>query len=259
LLLERAIDADYGTNPNAEYQMRRLGGNDLDLLEQLFEQLPDSPFFVKNGALQYAAANSAMARLCGLRRPEELYGKTASELFPPFLSTRYEAMDRQVIKSGRALTNIVDQTLNDTDRPVWLIFARVPLLDETGQCAGVVCTSRRLAPGEGAAAGYARLARVAQQIRDAMDQPLHLRGLARIAGISASQLERDFARLFRLTPREFLQQVRMQRALELLDTNRTIAEIAYECGYADHSAFTRRFRRLVGMSPREYRQRRPAG
>lgn len=238
--------------------MRRLGGNDLNLLEQLFEQLPDSPFFVKNGALQYAAANSAMARLCGLRRAEDLYGKTASEVFPLPLAASYEAMDRQVMKSGRAITNVVHPTLNDTETPVWLIFARVPVLDENGVAAGVAGTSRRLATGEGAGAAYARLALVAEKIRANVDQPLHLQGLARIAGISASQLERDFARLFRLTPRAFLQQIRMQRALELLETNKTIAEIAYECGYADHSAFTRRFRDLLGMSPRDYRQRRLA-
>lgn len=238
--------------------MRRLGGNDLDLLERIFDQLPDSPFFVKNSSLQYVAANSAMASLCRLRRPQDLYGKTAIEIFPAPFAARYEAMDRQVMKSSRPLTNVVDQALNHPDTPVWLIFARVPLVDEKGQAVGVVGTSRRLAAGDGASAAYTRLARVAQRIREAMDEPLHLHELAQIAGTSASQLERDFGRLFRLTPRAFLQQVRMERALELLETKKSVAEIAYDCGYADHSAFSRRFRDLVGMSPRAYRQRRLA-
>ncbi len=240
-----------------EIEVRRLGGNDLNLLEQLFEQLPDSPFFVKDITLQYAAANSAMAKLCGLRRPNDLYGKTAVELFKRSLAVRYEAMDRQVIKSRRALTNVLDPTVMDSKVPVWLIFARVPLFAESGDVVGIVGTSRRLATGAGAGAGaaYARLAQVAQCIREAMDQPLQLQILAQHAGISASQLERDFRRLFRVTPRGFQQQVRMQRSLELLETKKTIADIAYECGYSDHSAFTRRFRDILGMSPREYRQR----
>ncbi len=33
----------------------------------------------------------------------------------------------------------------------------------------------------------------------------------------------------------------------------SIAEIAYQCGYADHSAFSRQFKALTGMSPVQYR------
>ena len=31
-----------------------------------------------------------------------------------------------------------------------------------------------------------------------------------------------------------------------------IADIAYECGYTDHSAFSRQFKSYVGMSPTQY-------
>jgi AraC-like DNA-binding protein len=33
----------------------------------------------------------------------------------------------------------------------------------------------------------------------------------------------------------------------------SIAAIAHACGYADHSAFARQFRRSTGLSPRAYR------
>jgi AraC-like DNA-binding protein len=37
--------------------------------------------------------------------------------------------------------------------------------------------------------------------------------------------------------------------------NTKIAEIAYECGYTDHSAFSRQFKAYAGMSPTEYGSR----
>ena len=46
---------------------------------------------------------------------------------------------------------------------------------------------------------------------------------------------------------------RLDAALALLTGDSSIADIAHACGYADHSAFTRQFRRSTGFSPREYR------
>jgi AraC-like DNA-binding protein len=40
----------------------------------------------------------------------------------------------------------------------------------------------------------------------------------------------------------------------LLETDEAIAVIALKCGYSDQSAFTRKFRETVGLSPLEYRR-----
>ena len=39
----------------------------------------------------------------------------------------------------------------------------------------------------------------------------------------------------------------------LLHTELPITEIALRCGYTDHSAFSRQFRALTGLSPSQYR------
>jgi AraC-like DNA-binding protein len=41
--------------------------------------------------------------------------------------------------------------------------------------------------------------------------------------------------------------------MALLAEAGTVAEVAYACGYADHSAFSRQFKAVVGLSPSEYR------
>lgn len=48
--------------------------------------------------------------------------------------------------------------------------------------------------------------------------------------------------------------VRLAHALDwLLDTDRTLSEVALACGFASHSHFTETFRRQVGVSPARVR------
>lgn len=234
---------------------KRLGAVDLDLLEQLFGQLPDAPFFVKDSRLHYVAANMAMARLCGVDHPKDLYGKRVASFFPLNLARRYEMLDAQVLTSGRAITNQLELTKSANAKPAWLLFCRIPVRDPKGAIVGIAATSRQLRQPEGSEPAYRRLADALDRLRKNWDQPLRLGELARSVGISKSQIERDFKRLFGVTPRGFLQQTRMDEALRFLETDTNIAAIAYDCGYADHSAFTRRFRQVVGISPSEYRRR----
>ena len=45
-----------------------------------------------------------------------------------------------------------------------------------------------------------------------------------------------------------------EHAHRLLHTDMPITEVALQCGYTDHSAFTRQFKALTGFTPRQYRQ-----
>jgi AraC-like DNA-binding protein len=55
-----------------------------------------------------------------------------------------------------------------------------------------------------------------------------------------------------------LARVRLDAALALLAGAASVAAIAHACGYADHSAFARQFRRSTGVSPRDWRAFRAA-
>ena len=72
--------------------------------------------------------------------------------------------------------------------------------------------------------------------------------------IQLAQLERYCKRVFHLTPRQMIQKVRLEHAHRLLLTDIPITQVALQCGYTDHSAFTRQFKALTGFTPRQYRQ-----
>jgi AraC-like DNA-binding protein len=94
--------------------------------------------------------------------------------------------------------------------------------------------------------------------RDAMDRSyamtLDVPALARIALTSEAHFIRTFKETFGETPHRYLQRRRLERAMALLrETDRPVTEICLEVGFTSLGTFSRTFRRVLGMSPSEYR------
>ncbi|MCC4601148.1 helix-turn-helix domain-containing protein [Xanthomonas melonis] len=83
-----------------------------------------------------------------------------------------------------------------------------------------------------------------------------LRSLAAQAGLEARTFLRRFQKATGMTSTEYGQQLRVGRARALLEaTAMTIDAIAWEVGYEDAAAFRNVFKRIIGLSPSDYRQR----
>jgi PAS domain S-box-containing protein len=223
-------------------------------LPALFDRL-DVPFFLKDRHLVYVAANPAMARLCGFADPSALVGRRAADLFPRAEAERFEALDRGVMHSGRPLHDRLEHVASGRGRPAWLLYSRVPVHDHLGRVAGVAASARRLDERERRAPRFARLAAAVDWLEAHLAAPLDLPSLARAAGVSPAQLERDFRNAFGMPPRRFQHKLRIERACAALAGSASVAEIALACGFADQSAFTRRFRAIAGCTPSAWRQR----
>ena len=78
--------------------------------------------------------------------------------------------------------------------------------------------------------------------------------LAKKYGTSVRSLNRRFKAAARMTPLQYLQQIRIDQAKQLLkQSNLTIAEIAFAVGYQDASHFGSLFRKYNGITPMQYR------
>jgi AraC-like DNA-binding protein len=80
--------------------------------------------------------------------------------------------------------------------------------------------------------------------------------LAREARLDIRSFTRAFRSATGLAPYEYLTMRRLQHARDLLQTDRSITEIAMSVGYANPSKFAAAFRRLYDCSPREWRNAR---
>jgi AraC-like DNA-binding protein len=84
----------------------------------------------------------------------------------------------------------------------------------------------------------------------------NVREAAEIAGTSVRSLQRELAK-FNFTYSDLLDQVRFEKAAKLLcSTGAKIIDVAIATGYADPAHFARAFRRVTGVSPREFREER---
>ena len=236
---------------------RLLGGADLDLLEAVFEDMAGCPFFVKDAGLRYVAANPAMAALCGVVAARDVIGRTAWDFFPGRLARRYEVLDEKIFASGKRLSNVVDLAQAQRKSAAWLIFSRTPIIAPDGRVVGVVATGRQVDGGASQHAAPARLRRAATLLRADPSRPLDLGALARRLKVSESQVQRDFKAGFGMSPRAFLRKLRIEKAMVLREGEESVASIAQAVGFSDHSAFSRAFRTMAGMSPRRYRSTLP--
>ena len=78
--------------------------------------------------------------------------------------------------------------------------------------------------------------------------------MASAAATSRSGLQRKLKQVMGITPQDLLREARIKRACQLLcESDKTIAEIAYSCGFTDPKYFSRSFKQSTGQSPTEFK------
>ncbi len=88
------------------------------------------------------------------------------------------------------------------------------------------------------------------------DPELTMMALAEKLNISAVSLSIDFKNEMEIKPSEYLANLRIEKAKELLrQSDMLIKEISMACGYEDDGSFARRFKKHTGMAPGQYREK----
>lgn len=76
-----------------------------------------------------------------------------------------------------------------------------------------------------------------------------------LLGMSQIQLYRKLSALTNMTVKEFINDIRLKRAAELLkNSDLSVSEIAYSVGFTDLSYFTKCFKRKFGINPTQYKK-----
>ncbi len=126
---------------------------------------------------------------------------------------------------------------------------RTMLLDERRSQVPYMAIGLLAASSEG-------VARAAAWARPRLGQGVGVADLARAAGQSPRTFSRRVTSATGLSPIQFLQQLRVERAVELIEsTALPFEEIAYQVGYSDPSTLRGLIRRGSGLGPRDLRAR----
>lgn len=229
----------------------------VDVIEQLFDHVPETVFFLKDLQGRYTAVNRTLVERCGLRQKRELIGCHVREVFPGELAERFAKQDEAVLCTGQPIVDRLELHLHEQRRSGWCLTTKLPCRDADGHIVGLIGISRDIrTPGDRDSIPVS-LAGTLEYLETHYAEAVSPASLAKHAGLSAVRLARLTKRIFRITPHQLIVQTRLNAAARMLtETNASVAQIAVDCGFYDHSAFTRAFRSATDLTPTQFREMR---
>lgn len=164
---------------------------------------------------------------------------------------------QQFIRALDRLTNLQDESgPEDAGR----VFLTRNLLSEGWLALLREIRTNPDAHRRGSAQGTDRIRQMMQFINNHYARKITLQEIADSAFSSKRECIRTFHRNLSKTPVEYLTQVRLENARAFLARpEKSITQIAEECGFSDSSYFTKIFRENYHMTPKEYRRQLPGG
>lgn len=225
-------------------------------LEALFDYLSDVYFFVKDREGRFMRCNRAFVSLLRARKEEEILGRRDADFFPAALAESYVRDDRAVMASAAPIIDKVELVRNASGSIDWYNTTKLPLLDARGAVIGVAGITRDVSKMNSNNERFLYWAPVLETIVSHYAEPLSAASLAAKVSLSVSQFDRQFKKRFLTTPRQYIMNVRINAACQLLvATDQPIASIALQTGFYDQAHFTNQFVRHKGMPPSQYRKK----
>lgn len=236
---------------NVEFVQSRIPVDVLEPLADLVNGIPQVMASVKDDQCRYVFVNSGFCDRVGLP-VEEIVGRTVDDLFAPEMASSYAAQDAEVLATGKPLRGQLELIVRADGSLGWYVTNKAAVRDGSA-IVGVAVLSIDLHSQVNSA--HAGLASVIAAVRRDINRGWRVAEMARIAGLSSTQLERLCRRTLGIPPQKLLQRLRLEHAVHLISTTTMLmGDIAAECGFYDQASFTRQFRSVLGLTPGAYRK-----
>jgi AraC-like DNA-binding protein len=154
-----------------------------------------------------------------------------------------EGSDHAALVTDVALVEQVEALVAHLSRPVRSVESANTIRDVLERLTSLSAARTSAHPQA------ASLGRLRDHLRDNPSDPVTIADLARLAGLTESHLIRSFHREFGLPPHAYHLRRRLAAASELLASGLSVSTVAYECGFADQSHLSRKFKEVYGLTP----------
>jgi AraC-like DNA-binding protein len=115
---------------------------------------------------------------------------------------------------------------------------------------------RNFGLGEGEDGGREKLHQAIKKVEQDISAEWSVPKLSQVAGLSVSKLYREIRLHYRKSPGSLVEEIRIRHASELLlHFDHKLQQVASMTGYADSFSFSRAFKRVMGVSPSNYRSK----
>ena len=238
----------------SQFSLEQITSIDIDLLSSLFDCAPDVAFFVKNNKGQYIAVNDSLVARHGLKDKQQVLGQTPRQLCAGELGEVPTAQDQEVLKTGQPMIEHLELHLFRPKHPVWCLTTKMPIKNSAGKVSGLIGFSRDVRITVNIDEIPPMFASALSRFEKNMGAAISPATLAEEAELTSQKLIRLTKKLYGITPTQLIAKVRIAAACrELEETEKSIADIAFSCGFSDHSAFTRAFKSSTSVTPSVYR------
>ena len=228
--------------------------SNIKLIMPLMNSMTNMTFFIKNTAAEYQLINDCFLERSGLKSFNEIIGKTSADVFQSHFGTVYEEQDFKVIETGQHIVNRLELHSYNNGLMGWCMTTKIPIYDTQLKVVGIVGISVDLQEDKLVRTDLnVRLNRVLDYVSENFFTQISTQELAVLAHLSVSQLNRQFREIFLMTPLQLIQKKRFEHAVYLLSKDLSITEVSMQCGYIDHSAFSRKFKEFTNMTPSEFK------
>ena len=111
------------------------------LMNALMETIPDAVYF-KDLQSRFIRVNQGTAVKTGLKKPEEVEGKTDFDFFVKEVAQEYFDEEQQITQTGQAVIGLEELEIWPDRPPTWASTTKMPMRDETGKIIGTFGISR---------------------------------------------------------------------------------------------------------------------
>jgi AraC-like DNA-binding protein len=221
----------------------------------LFEQIPETYFWVKDLKGRYIANSSSSVFRKHRRIESDIIGRTDEEFFPPEMVEEFNKDDQEVILKKKKIIGKVEKLSSEGGQSEWHVTTKIPVLNNEGNVIGTAGLTYNLSRDESKLERQNNLSEVLHYIALNYSKKVEVGQLADMMEMSIGRFERHFKKTFGITPIKYLIQVRNEAGKKmLLEGDNPVSEIADKVGYCNTGAFSLSFKKQFGVSPQMYRK-----
>lgn len=227
-----------------------------NLFHRLFDMIPGVYFFAKNHKGEVMFASQGLLDLYHIADEAAIIGLTDFDLNPSDMARSYVQDDARIYASGKPLLNRVELWFDRFGMPDWSVVNKMLIRSRAGKVIGIMGFSQTYEDRAKLLQPFQGISKAVSHLRRNYQDNISIKEMARLSGLSPRQLERKFRSAFGVSPQQFLIKTRLLAACRALrETVKSLAEIAFNSGFSDQSAFARHFRRHIGMTPGQFRRK----